>query len=318
VDQLEIAGRPVLVKRDDQTALPYGGNKVRKLEFLLAAAQSAESRRVVTAGAFGSHHALATTIYGTLAGLRVSCVLFPQPLTDHVRAVLEAIAAHGAELRFTRRLEGVPFGLQRARWAHRSERACIVPPGGSNPVGALGYVEAGLELAGQLEAGSCPVPSGIYVAAGSLGTVAGLAIGLELAGRALPVHAVRITSPLVANLRALRALVRGTLELLRPGGGELPGCDQVLASITLRHDQIGDGYGRETAAANAATAAFAAVGLRLDGTYTAKAAAALLTDQPAERPPLFWNTLSPHEPRWQGPPLDVATLPEPFRTVLSR
>jgi D-cysteine desulfhydrase len=102
-------------------------------------------------------------------------------------------------------------------------------------VGALGYVEAGLELAGQLEGGSCPVPSGIYVAAGSLGTVAGLAIGLELAGRPLPVHAVRITSALVANQRALRGLVRGTLDLLRPAGGELPGPDQVLASITLRH-----------------------------------------------------------------------------------
>jgi D-cysteine desulfhydrase len=316
VERHEIAGRPVLVKRDDSTAEPYGGNKVRKLEFLLAEALAGGAGRVVTAGAFGSHHALATSVYGRLAGLRVTCVLFPQPLTDHVLEVLRLIAAQGAELRFTRRMEGVPFALRRARWWHRSERACIIPPGGSNPVGSLGYVEAGLELAAQIDAGKSPEPSRIHVAAGTLGTAAGLALGLSLAGRPLPIHAVRITSPLVTNQRALRALVRGTLALLRPAGARLPSCDEVVACVTLRHDQVGDGYGRDTAAANAAGAAFAAAGMRLDGTYTAKAAAALLADEPADPPALFWHTLSSREPRTAGPPLDPAAIPQPFRDLL--
>ena len=312
-----MAGREILVKRDDLTARPYGGNKVRKLEFLLAEALAAGHGRVVTAGAFGSHHALATTVYGRRSGLAVTCVLFPQPLTAHVREVLGAIAAHGAELRFTRRMEGVPFALRRARWWRRAEGACIIPPGGSSPVGALGYVEAGLELDAQIRSGECSEPGCIYVAAGTLGTVAGLALGLRLAGRRIPVQAVRITSALVTNWRALRSLVRGTLGLLRPAPPLLPSVEEVLELVELRHDQVGAGYGRETAASNAAAAAFAAAGLTLDATYTAKAAAAVLADPRGPRPPLFWHTLSAFRPEPLEAHPNPGALPEPFRTILA-
>jgi len=314
VEEHRIAGRSVLVKRDDRTARPYGGNKVRKLEFLLAEARAAGAGRVVTAGAFGSHHALATTIYGRQAGFGVTCVLFPQPVTAHVREVLRLIAAHGAELRFTRRLHGVPLALRRARWRSRAEQARIIPPGGSCPVGALGYVEAGLELAAQIRAGECPEPGSIFVAAGTLGTAAGLAIGLTMAGCRIPVRAVRITSPLVTNRRALRRLVQGTLELLEPGGEKLPSWEQVMAGLTLRHDQVGQGYGRDTAAGFAAAVLFDAVGLDLDGTYTAKAAAALLADPPGGKLPLFWHTLSAWHP--EAPALDLRRVPEPFGRIL--
>jgi len=313
----QVGEREILVKRDDLTARPYGGNKVRKLEFLLAQAIADGQGRVVTAGAFGSHHALATTVYGRRCGLQVTCVLFPQPLTAHVREVLRLIAANGAELRFTRRMEGVPFALRRARWAGRAEGACIIPPGGSNPIGALGYVEAGLELDAQIRSGVCVEPGRVYVAAGTLGTAAGLAIGLALADRPIPVHAVRITSSLVTNRRALGNLVRGTLNLLRPAASTLPTVDRIIDGIVLRHDQLGEGYGRETSAARVATAAFAGAGLVLDGTYTAKAAAALLADSTAERPALFWHTLSAFQPIPEGQAPDLARLPEPFRTILA-
>jgi len=316
VHQYHLGGREVLVKRDDLTARPYGGNKVRKLEFLLAEAARSGAGRLVTAGAFGSHHALATAIYGRAQGFQVTCVLFPQPLTGHVRGVLRSIAAAGAELRFTRRLEGVPFALRRAKWGARSERACIIPPGGSSPAGALGYAEAALELDAQIRAGECPEPGSIHVAAGTLGTAAGLAVGLALAGRSIPIFATRITSLLVTNERALRGLVRGTLALLEPAGPALPPAERVLATVRLRHDQVGAGYGRETEAAQAAAAAWAAVGLQLDGTYTAKAAAALLADPPQAPPPLFWHTLSAWQPEPGPEALAAAALPEPFRTIL--
>lgn len=280
VDRITVqhAGRVVelLVKRDYLSARPYGGNKVRKLEFLLAEAKAMGSERVVTAGAFGSHHALATTIFGVQSGLRVSCVLFTQRPTPHVLEVLRLIAAHGAELRFTRRMEGVPLALRRVRWHHRDERACIIPPGGSNAVGALGFVNAALELDAQIAAGECPAPSVIHVAGGTLGTAAGLAVGLALANRPIPVQATRITSPLVTHDRAVRSLVRGTLAILRAGGVEIPDAGAVASLVTLGHGQIGEGYGRETAAGLAAAESFAAAGLTLDATYTAKAAAAVL------------------------------------------
>jgi 1-aminocyclopropane-1-carboxylate deaminase/D-cysteine desulfhydrase-like pyridoxal-dependent ACC family enzyme len=105
----------MLVKRDDVCATPYGGNKVRKLEFLLGDAKARGARRLITAGATGSHHALATTVYGRKHGFDVSLVLFPQMRTPHVRDVLLMDHALGAELRFTRTMEGVPFALLRAR-----------------------------------------------------------------------------------------------------------------------------------------------------------------------------------------------------------
>jgi D-cysteine desulfhydrase len=309
--------RTLLVKRDDLSGEVYGGNKVRKLEFLLADAQRQGARRLITAGAYGSHHALATAIYGRRLGCDVSCVLFPQSLTPHVRDILRMIAAAGAELRFTRRLEGVPFALLRARWAHRRERACLIPPGGSNALGTLGYVEAGLELDAQLRAGECDVPSAIHVAAGTLGTAAGLALGLVLAGRAIPIVATRITAPIVTNERVLEKLVHGALALLAPAGATLPQATRVMAAVHLDHEHVGAGYGRETPAGRAATEVFAAADLRLDATYTAKAAAALLDRAgPGDRP-LFWHTLSAAEPLAAAAGLALETLPPPFARALA-
>lgn len=307
--------RDILVKRDDLTGAPYGGNKVRKLEFILAAARDGGATRLITAGAAGSHHALATAVYGRALGFRVSLVLFPQHLTDHVSDTLRMDHAFGAELRWTSRMEGVPLAVLRARRAHAADRPYVIAPGGSDPLGTLGYVSAGLELAAQL-ATSDELPSAIHVAAGTLGTAAGLAIGLALSGLEVPVRAVRITSRLVANDRALRKLVSAVTRRLNAAG--VP-ADAAAASalVTLHHDQIGDGYGRETAAARAATHIFAAAGLRLDATYTAKAAADLLATPDDGGRPLFLHTLSASEPIEEAHAVRCADLPAPFARYLA-
>src|SRR5687768_6775722 len=80
--------QPLRIKRDDLAGDPYGGNKVRKLEFLLADAQRRGATRIITAGAFGSHHALATTVYARQIGLDVTVILFPQRITPHVQSIL--------------------------------------------------------------------------------------------------------------------------------------------------------------------------------------------------------------------------------------
>src|SRR5690606_38927272 len=132
--------RMVLVKRDDVAADGYAGNKVRKLEFILADARERGMTRLVTAGATGSHHASASASHGMRAGFDVSLVLFPQSLTQHVREMLLLDATVGAELLWASRMETVPYGLWRARFAHRREQVCVVPPGGSSEVGTYGYV----------------------------------------------------------------------------------------------------------------------------------------------------------------------------------
>jgi 1-aminocyclopropane-1-carboxylate deaminase/D-cysteine desulfhydrase-like pyridoxal-dependent ACC family enzyme len=316
VHVVEVGGRPVLVKRDDMCADGYAGNKVRKLEFLLGAARAAGVTRLITAGATGSHHAFATAFHGTRNGFDVSLVLFPQQLTPHVRDMLLLDASVGAELRWVGRMEAVPYGMWRARIAHRRSSLQVIPPGGSSPAGTLGYVNAGLELAAQLAAGSTVQPSAIYVPAGTLGTAAGLAIGLAWAAMPVPVIAPRITSRLVTNERALAALVRDTLALLHAAGAQPPPADAALRLVQLRHDQIGPGYGQETEAGRDATEAFASAGLRLDATYTAKAAAALLGDRPSAAPPLFWHTLSAVEPRELLTAGSAAGLPTAFAAYL--
>jgi 1-aminocyclopropane-1-carboxylate deaminase/D-cysteine desulfhydrase-like pyridoxal-dependent ACC family enzyme len=317
-----IAGREILVKRDDICAGGYAGNKVRKLEFLLADARHRGGRRLITAGATGSHHGFATAWHGATHGFAVSLVLFPQRLTPHVREMLLLMQATGAELRWVRRMEAVPFGMWRARIAHRAEASVVVPPGGSSAVGALGYVNAGLELAEQLAAASHR-PSVIHMAAGTLGTVAGLAIGLAWAGLHLPIRATRITSKLVTNERTLKSLVNGTVALLRTAGADPPGAAAALRLVRLDHDQIGTGYGHATDAARAAADAFAAADLHLDTTYTAKAAAALLSHDPPDQQdevPLFWHTLSAVVPESLHQRLNDARaeLAPPFREYLQR
>jgi D-cysteine desulfhydrase len=187
----------------------------------------------------------------------------------------------------------VPYALWRAA-RESAGQACVIPPGGSDEVGTLGYVEAGLELAAQWQDGVAPRPTSIHLAAGTLGTAAGLALGLALAGESVQVAGARITSRLVTNERALLNLIRGALRLLEPyATAPLPDAGSVARSVTLLHDQVGDGYGRETAAGVAAARRFEAAGILLDATYTAKSAAALLSDpRTYAGDTLFLHTLS--------------------------
>jgi D-cysteine desulfhydrase len=317
LERVVVNGRDIIVKRDDLTADGYGGNKVRKLEFLLADARQGGARCLVTAGATGSHHAFATAYHGNRLGMSSSLVLFPQRLTDHVRTMLLLMASTGAELRWVWRMEAVPVGMWRARIARRSEAPMAIPPGGSSVTGALGYVSAGLELAAQVADAPALRPASIHIAAGTLGTVAGLAVGLAWAGLRVPIVATRITSRLVTNERVLRRLVSGTVTRLRDAGADVPAAADALPLVTLHHDQVGTGYGHETDAGLAAAAAFAEAGLQLDPTYTAKSAAALLGDVGADGPSLFWHTLSSHVPRDLDTDAAAAMLPPPFAAYLA-
>ena len=321
VDYIEMAAGANMdglwVKRDDQTSDQYGGNKVRKLEFLLARARTRGAQRLITVGAAGSHHALATAVFGRQLGFQSSLVLFPQPLTPHVREVLLTDAALGAELRYTPRMTMVPTALIGARIAHWRERTFSIVPGGSNATGSLGYVNATIELGEQIGRGELPVPDTIALAVGTLGTTAGIAVGLTLLDLPTRIVATRITSRLVSNERNLHSLIRATCALLRQHGVSA-NADAAIGRITLIHDQIGPGYGQSTEAAERALTFFAGYGLTLDITYTAKAAAGLLQllqRQTAGRV-LFWHTLSAVMPALTLPAPEQ--LPRPFRLYLQR
>ena len=279
------------VKRDDRSAPLYGGNKVRKLEFLLAEALARGATSVSTLGAYGSHHVLATAFYARQAGLAPRAVVFPQPVTPHVLETLLGDAALGVEFSVAGSLLGVPPRVL----GERLRRGChYLPPGGSSATGTLGYVTAAFELADQIERGECPRPDRIYVALGSRGTAAGLEVGLALAGLPTEVIAVRVVAAAITSRRSTLGLARRTEILIDPRLG----MRGRRAEPRLRVDGrfLGPGYGHPTAAAKRAIEVAAGAGLHLEATYTGKAVAALLTDGEAGlldgRKVLFWNTFS--------------------------
>jgi len=285
------------VKRDDLTSARYGGNKVRKLEFLLGDARKKERDLLVASGAFGSHHVLATTLFGRQWGFDVHAVLVPQPWNDHVEENLRVGLGAGMTPHPVRSWAAVPPTQAALAATLRLEgrRPYRVAYGGSSAIGALGYVEAGLELAAQVEAGALPEPDTIFVALGSGGTAAGLAIGLAAIGVTAKVVAVRVTPSLVCNRATVAALVASTMKKIRDVEPAFPAVGRAaLAQIEIDGSQFGEGYGTVDDAATEATALAAGFDLALDPTYTARAFASFLAHLRGEhaKKTLFWHTLS--------------------------
>ena len=300
----------IWVKRDDRSGALYGGNKVRKLEFLLAEAIAKGAQRIVTMGAIGSHQVLATTLYARRAGLEVCGLVFPQPPTEHARETLLRSLGAGACLHAARGVWAIPFAYAGCARAHREVRA-FIGPGGSTPLGTLGYVAAALELGEQIRAGELPAPAAVYTPFGSGGTAAGLAVGFRLAKLETRVVAVRVYDRFFAHARHLARLANRTAALLRSRGG--PDAGRFRArDFDMVHDQFGGAYGRPTPAADAALARATEAGLHLETTYSAKALAAVLASE--RKDVLFWNTFSSAPPNTLG---DPASLPPGVARMLT-
>ena len=268
---VERLGERLWVQRDDLTDSRYGGNKVRKLEHLLAIA-ARRGGLVLTAGATGSHHVVATAVHAGRLGLDVEAVRFPQPESAHVGAMAAAAALLG--VRFTEAPSStlMPFVLAR-RWAALAPKgATLITPGGSTPVGVLGYVGAGVELVDAFAAEGWDEPEEVVVALGSGGSCVGMALGLAVGGwhRAV-VRAVRVADRIITNRLVLTGIEAGTRSLLALGGVSPP-----AARLRIDGRWFGRGYGHPTDEGTAAAAAGSALGLATEPTYTAKALAAAL------------------------------------------
>jgi D-cysteine desulfhydrase len=309
--------REILIKHDDVTGELYGGNKVRKLEYLLGRALDRGAERVATFGTVASNHALATALYARSLGLGATCLLYHQPRTPGCARALNMHLANGSTL--------VPIGGERAEQvatmrAHLRGRRCwVIPMGGSSWLGTLGFVSAGLELAAQVRRGEIPAPDSLYVANGTMGTAAGLALGLALAGLGTEVQAIRVTAEFVANRTAMRRLMQKTAALMHHVDPGVPGDLADRARYRFRDEFFAGGYAQSNAATDAAVArARDELGLRLESTYTGKAMAALLSDLHSGRldgrSVLFWNTYNSRPlPAPPDAAPDTPALPKAFR-----
>jgi 1-aminocyclopropane-1-carboxylate deaminase/D-cysteine desulfhydrase-like pyridoxal-dependent ACC family enzyme len=274
-------GPRLLVKRDDAIPFGFGGNKVRKLEFVLPEALAANADTLVTLGGVQSNHARATAAAAAKLGLR--CVLIingaPQDRPSG-NALLDRLL--GAEVEYVASRAERAGAVERvmSRLQGEGRRPFLIPLGASTPTGALGFAAAVDEMVAQ------GVQPDVIVHAGSSGgTQAGLVAGVARRGLATRVIAVSADDPAASISATVRSIVHGM-----PGSGAFEG------EIIVDDTTVGEGYGIPTAASCEAQELFArSEALFVDHTYTAKAAAALIARVrdgrfSSDETVLFWHT----------------------------
>lgn len=297
VEPLSGLGENAFIKRDDISHPDYGGNKIRKLEFILGEALQAGKQQVITFGAIGTNHGVATSLLCRDAGLRCTVLLFDQPMTDTVRRNACLMAHYGAQLEYC----GSLLSTVRRFYLHprrlRSSNYFLFA-GGSNVAGTLGFVNAALELKQQIELGQCPQPKRIVVALGSSATLAGLTLGMAVAGLDIEVIGVRVApshlGPLpICTTATVSRLMQRTAARLTALGCKMP----LLPQPIVDDRWFGSGYGVATEAGLNAQSVLSQHGVSVEQTYTAKAAAAFLAVlAETEGPALFWNTFNSRPP----------------------
>lgn len=288
VERVELAGGgTLLVKRDDRTASPIGGNKARGLEWLLGGVRAGD--RVVTVGPTGSNHALATATYAATLGARTTVVRWRQDMNAAARAVdarLRELAAERPEVRLEL-MDARFVGLAYAVALLKRAGARWIPAGGAHPLAILGHVNAGMELAAQVRARECETPSRVYVPLGTGGTAAGLALGFRIAGLQVPVVPTRVVPRILGRAARVATLANRTAALIERFTGEiLPRISP--QDLHVEHGYAGAAYGRPLPGSDAIHATMAARGILLDDTYTLKTCAAAVDAGGA--PALLWLT----------------------------
>jgi L-cysteate sulfo-lyase len=271
-----LGGPQLWIKRDDCTGIATGGNKVRKLEYLMGEALEQGATHVVTQGAVQSNHVRQTAAVAARLGLKCTAVLEHRIQTndadylDGGNVLLDRIMGIAIEYR--------PGGtdMQAAieevgqRLAEAGERPYLIPGGGSNPTGALGYANVALELLAQANEMGLRIDHLVH-ATGSAGTQAGLVVGLHALSAGIPVLGIGVRNPQDRQEASVHALAERTADKLGVRGG-VPR-DAVRANC----DYVGAGYGIPTEGMAEAVRMLARLeGIFLDPVYSGKGMAGLI------------------------------------------
>jgi 1-aminocyclopropane-1-carboxylate deaminase/D-cysteine desulfhydrase-like pyridoxal-dependent ACC family enzyme len=314
----------LFIKRDDLSGKLYGGNKVRKLEFLLGQALRDGFKEVLTFGAAGSNHALASAIYAKQLGLKSISILVPQPNAQYVRCNLLMSYHFGAELHLypqipylTSLMNPAVFYQFLRHWLKSGRFPRVIPMGGSSPLGVVGFVNAAFELQEQILKGEMPDPDYIYVPSGSMGTAAGLILGLKALNSKAQVVSIRVNSDSVVNAGRMVKLIRQTNRILSSLDPSFPRLKFSEVDIDIRHGFLGKRYALFTSEGmEAVSFAEKYAGIKLEGTYTGKAFAALVDDAKQsklkDKVILFWNTYNSRDFSQSIDAIDYHLLPRCF------
>jgi len=311
------------IKRDDKTSEIYGGNKVRKLEFIIGEVKGRQKNRIVTFGGIGTNHGLATAIYSSRHDLACTLLLFKQPMTEHVKENLLLFHKFGAEIKYKNSLWNTVISYFLTERLH-ANGAYFLFAGGSNLTGTIGYVNAAFELKKQVDEGLIPEPESIICPQGSNGTLAGLSLGLQLAKMNTRAIGVRVAAPRLGPFPAstkgvVHDLMSQTYRHLRKSCPEIPKIR--LRSPEIMDGYLGPGYGHKTESGDRARRLMEDTeGIRLDPVYTSKAFAGTLDyctyRTNTKRPVLFWNTYNSVDMSALAASVDAQDLPEDFHPFL--
>ena len=311
------------IKRDDLTSPVYGGNKVRKLEFILADAKRKNNRSIVTFGGIGTNHGLATAIYCQRLGINCRLLLFEQPITRCVKQNLSLFHHFGAEVSMKGPLwKTVLSYYLTARLKYH--RDYFLFAGGSSVIGTLGYVNAAFELKDQIDSGQLPEPETIFCPVGSNGTMAGLLLGTLLAGLNTKVIGIRVSASHLGPFQActhstIKNLAKKTWAFLRRHCLSLP--EFTLGEPIMDGRYLGDGYGYPTKIGQKAFELLnQKENIALDPCYTAKTFAAVIDSYQknggSEKPILYWHTYNSRDLSADASSVDPASLPPGIQRIM--
>ena len=271
-----LGGPRLWIKRDDCTGLSTGGNKTRKLEFLMAEAVAQKADVVITQGATQSNHARQTAAAAVRLGMQCHILLEDRTgstdpsytgngnvLLDHLHGATVETRKGGSDMQAE--MEAVAAQLR-----DQGRRPYVIPGGGSNPVGALGYVNCALELVAQAADRGLRIDHLVH-ATGSAGTQAGLVVGLQALNHSARLLGIGVRAPREKQETMVHDLGRRTWDLLG-----LPG-DLPREAVAANCDYVGAGYGVPTPGmVEAVTLLARTEGLLLDPVYSGKGMAGLI------------------------------------------
>ncbi len=311
----------------DPMHISLGGNKLRKLAYILAQAEAQKAKTLITFGCAGSNHALQTTICAQQLGMTSYCLLLDQENNASVRRNLLLQEAYGGKLvHFKNRSDRTAGAIELFLRLEKEEgkKPYIIPTGGSSPLGTLGYVDAAAELKKQIEDGLLPQPDRIYIPVGSAGIAAGLLLGLQLQHNKAHLYCV-LTEPDDAEhtlSKKIEKLFKETHTLLSVYDKDMPELNSLAKNYTIVTGYTGKEYGVACPkASEALDVMYKYESITLDTTYSAKCFAALLDDLRsgacAHQTVLFWNTYCSELYTTITDKIDYKTLPKEFHSYFT-
>jgi len=330
---LKLNDGEIYIKRDDNDHKIYGGNKLRKFEFIFGEVLKKKKKGIITLGGIGTNHGAACAIVAKELDLECDLFLSLQPVTWHVQRSLLLYHYFGAKLHFTKMFE---LGVLKSflfRMFH--PKYYLMSIGGSplfgigTPLGSIGFVNAIFELKNQIDEGVLPEPDIIFVAAGSTGTAAGLTAGCKLLGLKTKVYPVNVSRDIVVNPKNLIKIANKSIKYLRKRDKSIPDVQVTEGDFKMIKGYLGSNYGVKTVKGQKAVDLVydlegKKLGFKLETTYTGKTMAAMLEflekEENKAKKILFWNTYNSNDldKYLRETKFDYEKLPKKFHKYYTR